>query len=141
MAESYLYVERVIDAAQRSGASALHPGYGFLSENAEFVRACETAGVVFIGPPEYAIDMMGNKAAAKRRMIGAEVPCLPGYHGDDQSDAALTAAAGKIGFPVMVKAAAGGGGHGMRLVATPDALTAALPRPSRLQAGGGVRFR
>ena len=114
--ESYLNIDRILDAARRSGADAVHPGYGFLSENEAFAAACEKAGLTFIGPPPAAIAAMGNKAAAKRRMIGAGVPCVPGYQGADQSDANLETEARKIGLPVMVKAAAGGGGRGMRLV-------------------------
>ncbi|MSP76367.1 MAG: acetyl-CoA carboxylase biotin carboxylase subunit [Rhodospirillaceae bacterium] len=114
--ESYLSIDRILEAAHASGADAIHPGYGFLSENAEFATACEKAGLVFIGPPPAAIAAMGNKAAAKRRMIDAGVPCVPGYQGADQSDANLEKEARKIGMPVMVKAAAGGGGRGMRLV-------------------------
>ena len=114
--ESYLSIERILEAARRSGADAVHPGYGFLSENEAFAAACEKANLVFIGPPPAAIAAMGNKAAAKRRMIEAGVPCVPGYLGADQSDANLETQARKIGLPVMVKAAAGGGGRGMRLV-------------------------
>ena len=114
--ESYLSIDRILEAAHRSGADAVHPGYGFLSENAEFATACEKAGLVFVGPPPAAIAAMGNKAAAKRRMIDTGVPCVPGYQGADQSDANLETEARKIGLPVMVKAAAGGGGRGMRLV-------------------------
>src|SRR5262249_59938266 len=114
--ESYLSIDRILEAAHKSGADAIHPGYGFLSENAEFAASCERAGLVFIGPPPAAIAAMGNKAAAKRRMIDAGVPCVPGYQGDEQGDAALETEARRIGLPVMVKAAAGGGGRGMRLV-------------------------
>ncbi|MBS4045453.1 MAG: acetyl-CoA carboxylase biotin carboxylase subunit [Alphaproteobacteria bacterium] len=114
--QSYLNIEAVIAAAKQTGADAVHPGYGFLSENAEFAKACAEAGLVFIGPPASAIAAMGNKAAAKQRMIAAGVPCVPGYQGSDQSDATLTKESEKIGLPVMVKAAAGGGGRGMRLV-------------------------
>ncbi len=114
--QSYLNIDAVIAAAKATGAEAVHPGYGFLSENADFARACAAAGLVFIGPPADAIAAMGNKAAAKQRMIAAGVPCVPGYQGADQSDATLTKEAEKIGLPVMVKAAAGGGGRGMRLV-------------------------
>jgi len=124
--ESYLDIERIIAAARDSGAQAVHPGYGFLSENAAFARACADAGLVFVGPPAQAIEAMGNKAQAKRLMEKAGVPCVPGYQGKDQSEAAFTKAAGEIGFPVMVKAAAGGGGRGMRLVSKPDDLAAAL---------------
>lgn len=124
--ESYLDPQRILEAAKRTGARAVHPGYGFLSENAAFAAACESAGLVFIGPTPAAIELMGNKAAAKRRMLEAGVPCIPGYQAEDQSDEALIAAAAEIGFPVMVKAAAGGGGRGMRLVAGADDLPAAL---------------
>jgi len=123
---SYLDPERLLQAAAASGADAVHPGYGFLSENAAFARACTKAGLVFIGPSAHAIEIMGNKAEAKRRLIEAGVPCVPGYEGKDQSDPAFVAAADKIGFPVMVKAAAGGGGRGMRLVAKKAQLAAAL---------------
>jgi geranyl-CoA carboxylase alpha subunit len=114
--ESYLVQETILKAAKASGAGAIHPGYGFLSENAGFARACEDAGLVFIGPGPDAIHLMGNKAEAKRRMIAAGVPCVPGYEGEDQSDEVLLREGGKIGPPLMVKAAAGGGGRGMRLV-------------------------
>ncbi len=126
VAQSYLDPERLIRAAEKTQADAIHPGYGFLSENAAFARACLEAGLVFIGPSVEAIALMGNKAEAKRRMIAAGVPCVPGYEGADQSDDAFSAAAQKIGFPVMVKAAAGGGGRGMRLVTEAAHLTAAL---------------
>src|SRR5258707_4477701 len=108
--ESYLSIDRILEAAHKSGADAVHPGYGFLSENETFAASCEKAGLVFIGPPAAAIAAMGNKAAAKRRMIDARVPCVPGYQGADQGDGNLQQAARKIGLPVMVKAAAGGGG-------------------------------
>lgn len=114
--ESYLLPDAILKAARDSGAEAIHPGYGFLSENAGFARACEEAGLVFIGPTADQIDLMGNKAEAKRRMIAANVPCVPGYEGEDQTESVLVAEASKIGFPIMVKAAAGGGGRGMRLV-------------------------
>ncbi|MDR3416807.1 MAG: acetyl-CoA carboxylase biotin carboxylase subunit [Nevskia sp.] len=114
--ESYLVIDQIIQAARTSGAQAIHPGYGFLSERAEFARAVRQAGLVFVGPDAESIEAMGNKSASKIRMIAAGVPCVPGYQGDDQSDATLAAEAKKIGLPVMVKAAAGGGGRGMRLV-------------------------
>ncbi len=114
-AESYLAVDKIIEAARHVGAEAIHPGYGFLSENADFADACAAAKLIFIGPPSAAIRLMGNKAAAKRRMIEAGVPCVPGYEGKDQSDQAFARAAASIGFPVMIKAAAGGGGKGMQL--------------------------
>jgi len=124
--ESYLSIDRILEAAHKSGADAIHPGYGFLSENETFAAACEKAGLAFIGPPPAAIAAMGNKAAAKRRMIDAGVPCVPGYQGADQSDDGLIEQAARIGFPVMVKAAAGGGGRGMRLVDKPTDLAKAL---------------
>jgi geranyl-CoA carboxylase alpha subunit len=115
-AESYLKIDAILDAARKTGADALHPGYGFLSENAAFAQACADAGVVFIGPPASAITAMGDKALAKKRMLEAGVPCAPGYLGADQNDAALTNEAKKLGYPLLVKAVAGGGGRGMRLV-------------------------
>ena len=114
--ESYLLADNILAAAAKSGAEAIHPGYGFLSENAAFADAVESAGLVFIGPTREAIDVMGNKAESKRRMIAAGVPCVPGYEGHDQSDEVLLAEGNKIDLPLMVKAAAGGGGRGMRLV-------------------------
>jgi len=125
---SYLNIDAILAAARRLGAEAVHPGYGFLSENAEFARACAEAGLVFIGPPAEAIAAMGNKAQAKRRMAEAGVPCVPGYHGSDQSDSRLIDEAERIGFPIMVKAAAGGGGRGMRLVSARVELGTALAR-------------
>jgi len=124
--DSYLNAGKVLKAAAQTGAGAIHPGYGFLSENAAFARACEEAGIVFIGPRPGAVNLMGNKAEAKRRMIAAGVPCVPGYEGEDQSDDAFIKAAGDIGVPVMVKAAAGGGGRGMRLVTDAKALPEAI---------------
>ncbi|RQO46635.1 3-methylcrotonyl-CoA carboxylase [Variovorax sp. KBW07] len=115
-AQSYLNIAAVIEAARTSGADAVHPGYGFLAENAEFAQACRDAGLVFIGPSPEAIRAMGDKAGAKRLMQAAGVPCIPGYQGEDQSTARLAAEAGRIGWPVMIKATAGGGGRGMRLV-------------------------
>jgi 3-methylcrotonyl-CoA carboxylase alpha subunit len=113
--ESYLAIERTLSAARASGAQAIHPGYGFLSENAEFAEASAAAGVVFIGPPPDAIRAMGSKAAARALMERAGVPVVPGFHGIEQSVVALEAAAERIGFPVMIKASAGGGGKGMRV--------------------------
>ena len=114
--DSYLVIENIIAAAQRAGAQAIHPGYGFLSEREAFAQAVQDAGLIFIGPDPHSIEAMGNKSASKIRMIAAGVPCVPGYQGDDQSDATLVAESRKAGLPVMVKAAAGGGGRGMRLV-------------------------
>jgi geranyl-CoA carboxylase alpha subunit len=128
-AQSYLRIDAIIAAAEASGASAVHPGYGFLAENEDFAQACRDAGLVFIGPSPEAIRAMGNKAGAKDIMQRAGVPCVPGYQGSDQSDAVMLGEARKIGFPVMIKAVAGGGGRGMRLVedaaAFPDALRSA----------------
>ena len=127
--ESYLRIDRIIAAAQASGAEAIHPGYGFLSENAEFAEACAATGLVFIGPPPGAIRAMGSKSAAKSLMEGAGVPLVPGYHGADQDPAALQAQADRIGYPVLIKASAGGGGKGMRVVESasgfPDGLALA----------------
>ena len=114
--ESYLLTERILDAARTTGAEAIHPGYGFLSENAGFARACADHGVAFIGPPAAAIEAMGSKSAAKRIMEEAGVPLVPGYHGDDQDPALLRGAADAMGYPVLLKATAGGGGKGMRQV-------------------------
>ena len=128
-AQSYLRIDAIIAAAKASGASAVHPGYGFLAENEDFAKACRDAGLVFIGPSPEAIRAMGNKAGAKNIMQKAGVPCVPGYQGADQSDTVMLAEARKIGFPVMIKAVSGGGGRGMRLVpdaaAFPDALRSA----------------
>jgi geranyl-CoA carboxylase alpha subunit len=128
-AQSYLRIEAIVAAARASGADAIHPGYGFLAENAGLAQACRDAGLVFVGPSPEAIRAMGNKASAKQIMQAAGVPCVPGYQGADQSDAAMLIEAGKIGYPVMIKAVAGGGGRGMRLVADaasfPDALRSA----------------
>jgi geranyl-CoA carboxylase alpha subunit len=126
--DSYLNIDALLGAAKRAGADAVHPGYGFLSENAAFAEACAAAGLVFIGPPAAAIAAMGNKARAKELMRAAGVPCVPGYQGEDQSDERMSAAAARIGFPLMVKAAAGGGGRGMRLVTAALDLANALAR-------------
>ncbi len=115
-AESYLMIDKVIAAAKATGADAIHPGYGFLSENAAFAKACADNDIIFIGPPTKAIEAMGSKSAAKAIMGEADVPLVPGYHGDDQSDTTLKAEADKIGYPVLLKATMGGGGKGMRLV-------------------------
>lgn len=124
--ESYLVIDNILDAARQTNADAIHPGYGFLSENADFADAVQKAGLIFIGPDAEAISLMGNKAAAKRRMIEAGVPCVPGYEDADQSDERLIQAAKEIKFPIMVKATAGGGGRGMRLVQDMDEFKSAL---------------
>ncbi|MGB1253920.1 MAG: acetyl/propionyl/methylcrotonyl-CoA carboxylase subunit alpha [Candidatus Promineifilaceae bacterium] len=124
--ESYLNAERMLDAARRSAADAIHPGYGFLSENANFAKQVAEAGLTWIGPPPAAIEIMGNKSAAKQAVADSNVPLVPGYAGADQTDAIFVAEADKIGYPVMVKASAGGGGRGMRLVHSADALPNAL---------------
>ena len=134
-AQSYLRIEAIIAAAKSSGASAVHPGYGFLAENEDFAQACRDAELVFIGPSPEAIRAMGNKAGAKDIMREAGVPCVPGYQGADQSDKIMLAEARKIGFPVMIKAVAGGGGRGMRLVADAAAFPDAL-RSARSEAQG-----
>jgi geranyl-CoA carboxylase alpha subunit len=125
-AQSYLHIASIIDAARKTGADAVHPGYGFLAENADFARACREARLVFIGPSPEAIDAMGNKAAAKRLMLAAGVPCVPGYDGDDQGPERLRAEADRIGYPIMIKAVAGGGGRGMRFVAAAREFADAL---------------
>ncbi|RHY61190.1 hypothetical protein DYB38_000842 [Aphanomyces astaci] len=109
-AESYLLFDEILRIAKESGAQAIHPGYGFLSENAAFAKACATAGVEFIGPPVAAIEAMGSKSASKDIMIAAGVPVTPGYHGDDQSFERIKAESAKIGYPVLLKAVLGGGG-------------------------------
>jgi acetyl-CoA/propionyl-CoA carboxylase biotin carboxyl carrier protein len=124
--ESYLDVERLLDVARRAGAQAVHPGYGFLSENTGFARACEDAGLVFVGPPSEAIRVMGDKVRAKQAVVAAGVPVVPGRADLDMTDADLVAAAAEIGYPVLVKPAAGGGGKGMRLVPRADDLPDAL---------------
>jgi 3-methylcrotonyl-CoA carboxylase alpha subunit len=129
--ESYLKIERLIEAARRSGAEAVHPGYGFLSENAGFVDACEAAGIVFIGPPAAAIRAMGSKAAAKLLMARADVPLVPGYHGEIQDEKHLAEAARHVGYPVLIKASAGGGGKGMRVVDSAEKFAAALASAKR----------
>ena len=124
--ESYLRWERIIDAAKATGAQAIHPGYGFLSENEEFAQACADAGLVFIGPPPSAIKDMGLKAESKQLMEKAGVPLVPGYHGSDQDPALLQREADRIGYPVLIKASAGGGGKGMRAVDRAEDFAAAL---------------
>jgi 3-methylcrotonyl-CoA carboxylase alpha subunit len=129
--ESYLLGDRVIAAAKKTGAEAIHPGYGFLSENAGFAEACAKAGLVFIGPPPAAIRAMGSKSEAKKIMEKAKVPLVPGYHGDDQAPALLAKEAARIGFPVLIKASAGGGGKGMRVVESAAKFAEALAGAQR----------
>jgi 3-methylcrotonyl-CoA carboxylase alpha subunit len=129
--ESYLVGARIIEVAKRSGAQAIHPGYGFLSENAGFAEACAAAGIVFIGPPVGAIRAMGSKSAAKSLMEKSGVPLVPGYHGADQDFAVLAQAAQRIGYPVLIKASAGGGGKGMRVVEQAGDLDAAIASAKR----------
>jgi 3-methylcrotonyl-CoA carboxylase alpha subunit len=123
---SYLDIDAILAAAEQSGADAIHPGYGFLSENATFVKRCEAAGLVFVGPSAKAVEQMGSKIESKRIAEAASVPTVPGYHGNDQSEATLAQEAGKIGFPVLIKASAGGGGRGMRRVDAAADFKAAL---------------
>ncbi len=129
--ESYLSIERVLGAARRTGASAIHPGYGFLSENADFARACADAGITFIGPPPEAVEAMGDKIRSKQTVEAAGVPVVPGVHRPGMSDADITAAAADVGFPLMVKATAGGGGKGMRVAADASELAEALAAARR----------
>jgi 3-methylcrotonyl-CoA carboxylase alpha subunit len=129
--DSYLNIERVIEAARRTGAEAIHPGYGFLSENAEFAQACAKADLVFVGPTAEMMTAMGSKSGSKALMEKAGVPLVPGYHGEDQDEATLTKAADKIGFPVLVKASAGGGGRGMRVVRSAAELGPAIVSAKR----------
>ncbi|OOV87538.1 acetyl-CoA carboxylase biotin carboxylase subunit [Oceanospirillum linum] len=129
--DSYLKMDTILQVAKDTGAQAIHPGYGFLSENAPFVQKCQEAGVVFIGPPADAIKAMGSKSAAKRIMEDAKVPLVPGYHGDDQDPALLKKHSDEMGYPVLLKATAGGGGKGMRVVWSADEFTGALDAAKR----------
>ncbi|MBR0937266.1 acetyl/propionyl/methylcrotonyl-CoA carboxylase subunit alpha [Bradyrhizobium jicamae] len=129
--DSYLNIERVIAAARETGAEAVHPGYGFLSENAEFAQACLDAGLVFVGPTAEMMTAMGSKSGSKALMEKAGVPLVPGYHGEAQDEAVLAEAANRIGFPVLVKASAGGGGRGMRVVSSAGELSAAIVSAKR----------
>jgi 3-methylcrotonyl-CoA carboxylase alpha subunit len=129
--DSYLNIARVIEVARQSGAEAVHPGYGFLSESAEFAQACADAGLVFVGPTAAMITAMGSKSGSKMLMEKAGVPLVPGYHGEAQDEATLKKAADKIGFPVLVKASAGGGGRGMRIVRSASELAAAITSAKR----------
>src|ERR1700719_372164 len=129
--DSYLNIERVIEAARQTGAEAVHPGYGFLSENAEFAKACLDAGRVFVGPTAEMMTAMGSKSGSKALMEKAGVPLVPGYHGEAQDEATLAKAADRVGFPVLVKASAGGGGRGMRVVRSAAELAAAVTSAKR----------
>ncbi|MGM0575732.1 MAG: acetyl-CoA carboxylase biotin carboxylase subunit [Myxococcota bacterium] len=130
-AESYLVIDRILDAARRTGAGAIHPGYGFLSENADFAKACEDAGVIFVGPTSDAIAKMGSKVEAKKLMAAHGVPVIPGYDGADQDTETLKAEALQVGFPVLLKASAGGGGKGMRVVREEAGLEDAIDAARR----------
>ena len=119
-ARAYLNIAAIIESARGTGAEAVHPGYGFLAENPEFAESCAAAGLVFIGPAPATLRAMGSKLEAKRLMADAGVPVVPGYHGSDQADDRLAEEAAAIGYPLMIKAAAGGGGNGMRIVRSAD---------------------
>ena len=134
-ADSYLSIPAILDAARATGADAIHPGYGFLSENADFARAVVEAGLVFVGPSPLVIQLLGSKQEAKRRAVAAGVPVVPGYNGDDQATATLEREARQLGFPLLVKASAGGGGKGMRIVRRADELSYALDAARREAAG------
>jgi 3-methylcrotonyl-CoA carboxylase alpha subunit len=129
--QSYLVSDKIISAAQKTSADAIHPGYGFLSENSEFSERCANEGIIFIGPSAASMRAMALKGAAKKLMTDAGVPVVPGYHGDDQTTAVLTAEAEKIGYPILIKAVAGGGGKGMRIVSAPKDLPAAIEAARR----------
>ncbi|MEP4486846.1 MAG: acetyl/propionyl/methylcrotonyl-CoA carboxylase subunit alpha [Halioglobus sp.] len=134
--ESYLLAERILDAARSTGAQAIHPGYGFLSENAAFAEACRASDIAFIGPPPAAIESMGSKSAAKQIMEAANVPLVPGYHGEDQNPELLRSEAEKMGYPVLLKATAGGGGKGMRQVWSGEEFDEALAAAKRESLAG-----
>ncbi|MFC6336752.1 acetyl-CoA carboxylase biotin carboxylase subunit [Pseudomonas sp. CCM 7891] len=140
--QSYLNIPAILEAANRTGADAIHPGYGFLSENPEFARACLDAGLVFIGPSAEAIELMGSKRLSKIAMLNAGVPCIGGYQGAEQDDLTLQREAERIGYPLMIKASAGGGGRGMRLVHSPDTLLEQLrtARSEALKAFGSAEL-
>ena len=129
--DSYLNIDRLLEAARESGAEAIHPGYGFLSESDAFARRCAEAGIVFVGPTAAMMTAMGSKSGSKALMEKAGVPLVPGYHGEAQDEAVLANAADKIGFPVLVKASAGGGGRGMRVVNSAGELSAAIVSAKR----------
>ena len=129
--DSYLNVDRIIEAAKKTGAEAVHPGYGFLSENADFARRCAAEGIVFVGPTAEMMEAMGSKSGSKALMEKAGVPLVPGYHGEAQDEKTLADAASKIGYPVLAKASAGGGGRGMRIVRSADELASAIVSAKR----------
>jgi 3-methylcrotonyl-CoA carboxylase alpha subunit len=129
---SYLDIEKLIALAQRVGADAVHPGYGFLSENAQFAKRCQDAGLIFVGPPASAIQSMGSKSASKAAMAAVGVPVAPGYHGDEQSASRLIEEAARVGFPLIIKASAGGGGKGMQVVNSAAEVAAAVESAQRL---------
>jgi 3-methylcrotonyl-CoA carboxylase alpha subunit len=131
-AMSYLDIEKLIALAQRAGADAVHPGYGFLSENAQFAKRCQDAGLIFVGPPASAIQSMGSKSASKAAMAAVGVPVAPGYHGDEQSASRLIEEAARVGFPLIIKASAGGGGKGMQVVNSAAEVAAAVESAQRL---------
>ncbi|MEJ0039793.1 MAG: biotin carboxylase N-terminal domain-containing protein [Gammaproteobacteria bacterium] len=133
-AQSYLNIEKILEAARKAGADAIHPGYGFLSENPTFAAACQDAGIAFVGPPAAAMLAMASKSAAKERMSKAGVPVLPGYHGDEQSTAALERRAKELGFPLIIKPSGGGGGKGMRIVTEAGGLREAIEGAKRVAA-------
>ena len=133
-AQSYLNIEKIIEAARKAGADAIHPGYGFLSENPTFAAACAKAGIAFVGPPPSAMEAMASKSAAKERMSKAGVPVLPGYHGDEQSTAALERRAIELGFPLIIKPSGGGGGKGMQIVTEAGGLRDAIEGAKRVAA-------
>ena len=131
-AQSYLDIAKILEVAKHAGADAVHPGYGFLSENADFAQACADAGLIFVGPPASSIRAMGSKSASKAAMAAVGVPVAPGYHGDDQSPQRLYAEAQRVGFPLIIKASAGGGGKGMQVVKSADQVAAAVESAQRL---------
>ena len=131
-AMSYLHIDKLIALAKRVGADAVHPGYGFLSENAQFAQACHDAGLIFVGPPASAIKAMGSKSASKAAMAAVGVPVAPGYHGDEQTPQRLAQEAARVGFPLIIKASAGGGGKGMQVVNSAAEVAAAVESAQRL---------
>jgi 3-methylcrotonyl-CoA carboxylase alpha subunit len=131
-ADSYLNIAKILALAQRIGADAVHPGYGFLSENAAFAQACTEAGLIFVGPPASAIRAMGSKSASKAAMAAVGVPVAPGYHGEEQSSRRLIEEAQRVGFPLIIKASAGGGGKGMQVVNSAAEVAAAVESAQRL---------